>query len=102
MVKNVDEWHTYMGKDHTPGPSGSGLANHYQNFIDAIRANDPDINNGKIEEGVLSSSLIHLANISYRVGRSIDFDPVRKKIINDPEAEGLLTKEYRSPYTISV
>jgi len=102
MVKNVDEWRTYMGKDRTPGPTGSGQANHYQNFIDAIRANDPGINNGKIEEGVLSSSLIHLANISYKVGRSLDFDPVKKKFVNDVEADALLTKEYRAPYTVEI
>ena len=102
MVKDVNEWRTYVGKDRTPGQTGSGLANHYQNFIDAIRANDPSINNGKIEEGVLSCSLIHLANISYRVGRSLEFDPVKKKFINAPNADALLTKEYREPYTIKV
>jgi predicted dehydrogenase len=102
MVKNVDEWRTYLGKDHKAGPTGSGLGNHFQNFIDTIRANDPNLNNGKIEEGVLSCSLIHLANISYRVGRSLDFDPVTKKIINDSEANELLAKEYREPYTIDV
>ena len=102
MVKNVDEWKTYMGKERTPGQGGSGLANHYQNFIDTIQANDPSINNGKIEEGVLSCSLIHLANISYRVGRSLDFDPIKKKFVNDAEADAMLTKEYRSPYTIEL
>jgi len=102
MVKDVDNWRTYMGKERIPGPTGSGEGNHYQNFIDAIRANDPNINNGKIEEGVLSSSLIHLANISYRVGRSLDFDPVKKKFVNDTEADALLSKEYRAPYTIEL
>ena len=102
MVKNVDEWRTYLGKERVPGPTGNGLGNHFQNFVDTIRANDPGINNGKIEEGVLSSSLIHLANISYRVGRSLDFDPIKKKFVNDAEADALLTKEYREPYSISV
>jgi len=102
MVKNVDEWKTYMGKDRVPGKSGSGLGNHYQNFIDTIRANDPSMNNGKIEEGVLSCSLIHLANISYRLGRSLDFDPDKKKFVNDKEADAMLTKEYREPYTIKI
>lgn len=100
MLKNVDEWKTFSGKDRTPGESGSGLGNHYQNFIDAIRANDPSINNGKIEEGVLSCSLIHLANISYRLGRSLDFDPESKRFVNDAEADAMLTKEYREPYSI--
>ena len=102
MVKNVDEWKTYMGKDRVPGPTGSGKANHYQNFIDAIRAGDNSINNGKIEEGVLSCSLIHLANISYRVDRSLNFDPMKKKFINDQEANSMLSKEYRAPYKIEI
>ena len=102
MIKNVDEWRTFMGKERVSGLTGSGLANHYQNFIDAIRAEDNSINNGKIEEGVLSCSLIHLANISYRVGRSLDFDPGKKKFVNDKEANALLSKEYRAPYTIDL
>jgi len=102
MVKDVDTWSTYMGKERKPGPTGAGKGNHYQNFVDAIRANDPEINNGKIEEGVLSSSLIHLANISYRLGRSLDFNPDTKKFVNDSEADAMLSKEYRAPYTIDL
>jgi predicted dehydrogenase len=102
MVKDVNEWNTYVGKDRVHGQSGSGLGNHYQSFIDAIRADDPGISNAKIEEGVLTCSLIHLANISYRIGRSLDFDPVKKKFIDAPDADALLTKKYREPYTIKV
>ncbi len=43
---------------------------HYQNFIDAIRANDPKILTCDVLEGHLSSALPHLANISYRVKRA--------------------------------
>lgn len=100
MLKDVNHWQTYMGKDRTPGSSGEGLGNHYQNFIDAIRANDPGLLTSPIREGFYSCALIHLGNISYRLGRTIDFDPDKMEIVNDQVANALLTREYRSPYVI--
>lgn len=43
---------------------------------------------------------LHLANISYRLGRTINFDADHQTIINDPEATALLTREYRGPYSL--
>lgn len=100
MLKDVDHWQTYMGKSREPGPSGNGTGNHYQNFADAIRANNPQLLTSPIEEGFYSCALIHLANISYRVGRTIHFDPKTQAIINDPEAAAMMTRVYRAPFTI--
>jgi len=100
MAKNVNKWQTYMGKERDLGPSGSGLANHYKNFIDTIKANDPSILNGKIEEGVYSCMVMHLGNIAYRLGRSLEFDPVKMKFKNDKEADALMTREYRHPFVV--
>lgn len=100
MLKDVNHWQTYMGKNREPGERGEGFGNHYQNFIDAIRAQDPGKLTSPIEEGFYSCALIHLGNIAFRVGRTIHFDPDKQEIINDPEAQALMTREYRSPYTI--
>lgn len=100
MLKDVDHWQTYMGKGREPGESGKGLGNHYQNFMDAIRANDPALLTSPIEEGFYSCALIHLANISYRLGRTIHFNPDTQTIINDEEAARMLGREYRDPYRI--
>ena len=35
----------------------------------------PDTRFASIEEGAISTTLVHLANISYRVGRTLHFDP---------------------------
>ena len=53
-----------------------------------------------IEEGHLSASLAHLANIAYRVGRKLKFDGKTEKFVGDAEADKLLTREYRAPYAI--
>ena len=100
MLKNVDKWETFYGKERKPGDSGSGLGNHYLNFTEAIRNNAPDSLNGNIEDGVLSCSLIHLANISYRLGRSLEFDPNLKEFKSDDEANAMLSKQYRAPFVV--
>ena len=100
MAKTVDEWRTYMGKDREPGATGSGLGDHYANYINAIRNGDPKTFNKSIEEGFYSCALIHLANISYRLGRSLDFDPVKQQFVNDDEANGMLTRDYREPFVV--
>lgn len=101
MVKNVDEWRTYMGSDGEPGPTGSGLGDNYENFIDAIRANDSSKISAKIEDGVYSCVVMHLGNISYRLGRSLEFDPDTMTFKNDDEANALISRpEYRAPFVI--
>ena len=101
MAKNVDKWQTYMGSECEPGASGRGLANHYQNYIDTIRADDPSMLNGKIEEGVYSCMVMHLGNIAYRLGRSLEFDPVKMKFKNDDQADTMISREeYRHPFVI--
>jgi hypothetical protein len=53
-----------------------------------------------INEGHLSTSLCHLANISYRVGRSLKFMSEHEKFANDTEADAMLTRIYRQPYVV--
>lgn len=100
MNKTVDSWQVFEGKERKPGASGSGLDNHYQNYINAIRENDQSLAKADIEEGFYSCALIHLGNISYRLGRSLDFDPKTMKFKNDDEANQMLTRDYREPFVV--
>ncbi|MEO6829583.1 MAG: hypothetical protein ABI164_07210 [Acidobacteriaceae bacterium] len=49
-----------------------------------------DINLPRIEEGYISSGLMHLANVSYGLGRTLNFDSKTEQVIGDPEANLLL------------
>ena len=93
-------WRTYMGKNREPGPTGSGVGNMFQNFVDAIRADDHSILEGDILEGHRSCALIHMANTSYRLGRTLNFDPKTERYVEDDEANAMLKREYRYPYVI--
>jgi hypothetical protein len=53
-----------------------------------------------IEEGHFSTTLCHLANISYRVGRSLRFDGAAERFVGDEEADKLLTRTYRAPFVL--
>ena len=75
---------------------------HYQNFVDAIRANDPKLLTCDILEGHLSSALPHLANISYRVGHPLVFDGKTETFVDDKKADKLLTREYRKGFEMQV
>ena len=90
----------YLGKERSEGDKGSGLGDHYLNFIEAIRANDQKLARADIREGFYSCALVHLANISYRLGRTLEFDPVKMKFINAPDADAMLTREYREPFVV--
>ncbi|RKX33321.1 MAG: gfo/Idh/MocA family oxidoreductase [Verrucomicrobia bacterium] len=59
---------------------GDKGALHARNFIDAIRAGDPSMANGKVERGHISSALCHLGNISQRLGSEKGIDGIADRI----------------------
>jgi predicted dehydrogenase len=67
---------------------------HFANFVSAIRESRQP--NAPMIEAHRSVSLVHLANVALRVGRSLDFDPQAEQIVADQEASDLLTRTYRA------
>lgn len=105
VVKGYGTYETYLGEKREKGPSrseGGELGLHFQNWFDAIRARDMSIQNGPVQTGHLSSSLAHLGNISYRLGRQLEFDPVAERFIGEGEneANAMLSRDYRAPYLL--
>jgi predicted dehydrogenase len=73
---------------------------HFANFAAAVRSRKHTDLNADILEGHLSAGLCHLANVSYRVGRSLRFDRAAETFGKEADANALLTRNYRAPYTI--
>jgi len=65
-----------------------------------VRANDPKVLTCDVLEGHLSATLPHLANISYRVGRGLQFDGKSETFVNDRDADKQLTREYRKGFEL--
>lgn len=72
--------------------SGGGDADHFSNFVEAVRKRDYKILNADILEGHLSSALCHLGNISYRLGTPISSADLQKQLTGDNEAQGTLDR----------
>jgi predicted dehydrogenase len=100
VVKGYDFYETFLGRDRKPGPTRKAGGDHFKNFIDAVIARDTSIQNGPVETVHLSSGLAHLGNIAYRTGRALTFDPKAEKFVNDKEANALLSRKYRAPFTM--
>jgi predicted dehydrogenase len=78
----------------------SGEVSHHANFIDAIRSGKNEILHCPITDGFYSSALPALANISYRLGRSLRYNDETNMFTNDLEADAMLTRNYRKPYIV--
>jgi len=81
------------------GRGGDPTGRHMQNFLAACRSRNHQDLHDEISIAYLSASMCHLANISYRVGRQLTLE-AGPKFVNDPDAEKLLTRDYREPYVV--
>ena len=125
---------------------GKGV-NHFANFIAAVKSRKREDQKAEILEGHQSSSLCHIGNISWRLGRTatpdelraelaklkvqenvlatldrtlehlrenevdlaktpltlgaaLQLDPAREAFLGNPNANALLTREYRKPFAV--
>ncbi len=99
-IEGYNSYQTFLGRKQEPGPSRREGGSNWENFIKAMRSRKREELNADIEEGHLSSALVHLANISYRLGRSFDFDAVKDQVIKDQEANAMLRRKYRDPFVV--
>jgi predicted dehydrogenase len=106
IFPDYSSYHVFLGRQRKPGPNASIPGNpsmdvdHFRNWIVAIRSRKPGDLSAEIEEGHRSTVLIHLANIAYRTGRALTFDPKTECLVNDAEGNKLLTRLYRVPYVV--
>jgi predicted dehydrogenase len=99
-IDGYDAYKTWVTDEVEPGPSGKAAGDHYANFIDCVRSRRAQDIHSPIEEAHISCTLVHLANASYRLGRTLRFDPATEQVIGDDEANRLLRGTYRAPYIV--
>ncbi|WP_020469820.1 Gfo/Idh/MocA family protein [Zavarzinella formosa] len=71
--------------------SGGSDADHFANFVKAVRSHKKEELNCEIEEGHLSAALCHLANVSYRLGEEKTLGEL-KEIGSSKQANAALTR----------
>jgi predicted dehydrogenase len=65
-------------------------------FVEAIKTRRKT--GGSAEAAHRAACIMHLANISIRVGRKIKYDPVKEEIVGDEEANRLVNQPMRAPW----
>ena len=68
----------------------------WPSFAEAVRTREKT--GGCAEPAHRSACILHLANIAIRVGRTIQYDPVKEQIIGDEEANLLVCQPMRAPW----
>lgn len=101
-IEGYTQYKSWLGKEpqQQPGPARRDAGNNWANFIDVLRTRNLEELNAPIEEGHYSCALVHLANISYKLGRSLNFDPKTEQITGDAEANAMLKRKYRAPFIV--
>ncbi len=115
QIDSGGNWQTFFGRNNEAGPTsgekddsynpmdltgGGGGEAIFQNFIDAVRANDRSIQTCDIAVGHQSTVLPLIANVAYRLGREVRLDGKSESFVKDKEADKLLTRDYRKGYMV--
>jgi hypothetical protein len=88
----------YYTTEIQPEVSDSSVqhAPHVRNFLDCVKSRNRPI--ADIESAHHTNTTLRLGNISYRVGRTLQWDAKAEQIINDAEANRLAIGTYREPW----
>ncbi len=96
---------TFLGPKAKAGPTEGkeirgqrGYDEHMEDFLQAVRTRKPARATPEIAHR--SCSLVHFGDIAYRTRGRLEFDAETQQFIDCDEANALLNKEYRAPYTL--
>ncbi len=99
LLTNGAGWTIFDGKKEVrKQPGTDAMKPHAQNFLDCLRTREKP--NADVEIGHGSALLCHLANIAWRTKAVLDFDAATETIKNNPAAQSLMRREYRSGFEI--
>jgi predicted dehydrogenase len=73
------------------------IRGHMKDWLAAIGSRSRPV--ADIEEGYISTTSCILANLALKLGRSLTWDSKAGRVVGDDEANRLLTRPYRAPWT---
>jgi predicted dehydrogenase len=72
--------------------------NHKGNFYECVKSRGPTI--APVEVGHRSCTVCLLGDIAMRLGRRLQWDPAREQFVNDAQANRMLARTMRAPWTL--
>jgi predicted dehydrogenase len=80
----------------TSGDEYDQFRRHVRNFLDCVKSREMPISD--LESGHRVATVCHLANLSLRLGRKLQWNAESDTISGDPEAAAMLRRPYREPW----
>jgi len=80
-------------------PRAGGNGGEYRNFFDCIKSRQPCY--APAETGHRTISIAHIGNIAMLLGRKLRWDSARERFADAPEADAMLTRPQREPWTMA-
>ena len=71
---------------------------HHRNFIDCIQAHQDTA--APVEVGHRSVTICHLGNIAMTLKRKLEWNPEKERFVNSDEANRMLSRSMRSPWSL--
>ena len=71
----------------------------HRNFIDCVKSRQPCY--APAETGHRSITIAHIGNIAMQFGRRLRWNPEAERFVNDREADAMLRRTQREPWTIA-
>jgi predicted dehydrogenase len=78
------------------GTSPEPMDLHARHFVDCVKSRQRPI--ADVEDGHQVATACHLANLSMKLGRRLNWDAEKEEIIGDKEASSHLVRPYRKPW----
>ena len=75
-----------------------GNRGHYADFLECIRTRGKPA--ADVEIGCRSATVCHIGNIAYALKRPLRWDPATEAFLDDPEANRLLDRAHREPWSV--
>jgi len=75
----------------------SAMRGHWKNFLSCVDNRTQPVSN--IEQGYISSASCILANNAMKLGRTLTWDAEKGRVAGDTEANSLLARPYRKPWS---
>jgi predicted dehydrogenase len=84
--------------NYARGEGSDQNLSHTRNFLSCIKSRRKP--NSDVEIGHASTTAAHLGNVAFRSGQKIRWDAKNEKVLDNPKANELLTREYRAPWKV--
>lgn len=93
-----NEVHLYRPSEVVPRAAGMKGGEH-RNFIDCVKSRKPCY--APAETGHRTITIAHIGNIAMLLGRKLKWDPQAEQFVGDGEANAMLSRKQREPWTLA-